>query len=98
VRPARPIEKPNVAFATPPAPPLVCGLTRDPELVGDMSDRTASLDPSDQQPSTMQVQPSVTVHTSLPRVGVGFDTHTLPRRLFSMLDHRPVNNVRGQDS
>jgi hypothetical protein len=48
--------------------------------------------------STMQVQPGVTVHTSLPRVGVGFDTHTLPRRLFSLVDHRRVNNVHGQDT
>jgi hypothetical protein len=95
---ARAIEETDVAFATPTAPPLVGSLPRDPQLVRHVRNRAARLNPSDQQPSTMQVQPSVSVHKSLPRVGAGFSTHTLPRRLFSSADHRRVNNVHGQDN
>src|SRR5262245_2313744 len=97
-RPARAVHQTAIAFASPPSPPLVRGLARDPELVGDVRDRAALLDPCDQQTSTMQVQSGVTVHQSLPESGDCCGSTTLSRRLSSMVDHRPVNNVRDQDN
>ena len=67
----------------------------NPELIRDMRERSALLDPSDQQPSTIQIQPSVTVHKSLPGLGAWISTHTLPR---GSLQSRTVNNVHGQHS
>src|SRR4051794_38057341 len=92
-RPARPIDQPDITFATPASPPLVRGLTRDPELISDMRDRAALLDPSDQQSSPVQIQASVSVQRSLRGwVQVSAPTPSLggPSEPWT------VNNVHGQ--
>src|SRR3954465_8773890 len=94
-RAARAVHQPAIALATPATPPLVRGLTRDPELIRDMRNRTSLLNPSDQQPSTMQIQPSVSVHKSLPRLGAW--TAPTPS-LGGSSKPWTVNNVHGQDS
>jgi hypothetical protein len=95
IRPAGTILESRPALAAEPLPPLVCRRARDPHLVGDVRDRTATLDPLDQRASTKRRELRVTVHQSLPRLRVGRDTHTLPRGLSSFADQRTVNNVRG---
>ena len=62
-------------------------------FVRDMRDRAALLDPSDQQTSTMQIQPSVSVHKSLRGwVRVSAPTPSLG----GSLKPWTVNNVHGQ--
>jgi len=62
-----------------------------------MRDRTTSLDPTAEPTTTFGSQWSVTVsHESLLGSVGALSSSTLPRRLFSTGDPRPLNNVRGQ--
>ena len=98
-RSARPVMETLDAQLEVAVPPFAGALPRNPHRFGDVSDRTAGLDPAAQQQSTLWREWSVTVTHGDLRLGVLASTpaHLLPE-VSLWVDPYRVTNLRGRNT